>query len=246
MSQPTLPEPPPLDPRRHALFLDFDGTLVGFEDDPMAVAIEKPALDALVRLQGALSGALAIVSGRRIEDLDRFLDPLAFAAAGVHGLERRNRPGGPIEAIAQPEILDDVRHALGEVLEINQRLSLEDKGTALVLHYRTAPDLRDVAEAVVARAVRDRDDLVVMNGENIVEIHPAGMDKGKALAAMMEEPPFEGRVPVYLGDDVTDEYALRFVRERGGVSVKVGSKDTAAEFRLADVAAVHGWLSVAS
>ncbi len=234
--------PPPIDPARHALFLDFDGTLADLIDDPGAVSIPHPARDALIRLQRELSGALAIVSGRQIVDLDRFLKPLEFAAAGVHGLERRARPGADIEALAGPEILDEVRQAVAEVIEINRRLNLEDKGTALVLHYRTAPDLKDVAEAAVERATRDRDDLVVMHGDNIVEVHPVGMDKGQALAAMMKAAPFKSRVPIYAGDDTTDEFALKVVREMGGVSIKVGAKESVAEYRLDDVAAVHRWL----
>ena len=234
--------PPPIDPARHALFLDFDGTLAALVDDPGAVSVDPSGLEVLARLQRDLSGALAIVSGRRIADLDRFLAPLDFAAAGVHGLERRAWPGGEVEMLAGPEILDDVRHALARVTEINQRLSLEDKDTALVLHYRTAPDLRDVAQAAVARATRDRNDLVVMQGSGIVEVHPAGMDKGKALEAMMRGEPFEGRVPIYAGDDTTDEFALKTVRAMGGVSIKVGAQESAAEYRLADVAAVHRWL----
>ena len=241
-----MPLPPPIDPARHALFLDFDGTLAELIDDPDAVCVPQATLDALIGLQRDLSGALAIVSGRRIADLDQFLKPLQFAAAGVHGLERRARPGGEVEILAGPEVLDDVRHAVAEVIEINKRLTLEDKGTALVLHYRTAPDLKDVAEAVVDRATRDRDDLVVMHGDNIVEVHPAGMDKGRALSAMMEAAPFEGRVPIYVGDDTTDEFALKVVRDMGGVSIKVGAKESVAEFRLDDVTAVHRWLEGSS
>lgn len=166
--------PPPIDPHRHAVFLDFDGTLVELVDDPQAVAIEPAGLDRLEVLQGELAGALAVVSGRRIADLDRFLAPMRFAAAGVHGLERRVRPDDEVERLAGPETLDDVRKRLEQPLRDNPRLKLEDKGTALVLHYRTAPDLKDVAERAMAEATTGRHDLAVMNGDNIVEVHPAG------------------------------------------------------------------------
>ncbi|WP_206455143.1 trehalose-phosphatase [Aurantimonas marina] len=238
--------PPSIDPHRHAVFLDFDGTLVALVDDPQAVSIAPAALDRLETLQSELSGALAVVSGRRIADLDRFLAPMRFAAAGVHGLERRVRPDDEIERLAGPEVLDDVRARLGAPLRDNPRLKLEDKGTALVLHYRTAPDLKDVAERAMADATVGRHDLAVMNGDNIVEVHPAGMDKGKALAAMMKDPPFAGRIPVYVGDDTTDEFALRQVRDAGGISIKVGDKHSVAEFRLADVVAVHHWLAASA
>lgn len=238
--------PPPIDPAKHAIFLDFDGTLAELVDDPDAVALPEGALEPLIALQKASGGALAIVSGRKVADLDRFLEPMAFAAAGVHGLERRVKPGGETSRLMTEDELDPVRNALTSLVEENPRLRLEDKGLAIVLHYRTAPDLQDAARSAMKRAVENRDDLVVMDGDNIVEVHPAGMDKGRALAAMMEEAPFKGRVPVYAGDDTTDEYALEEVKRRGGISVKVGSRDSAAEYRLADVAAVHRWIAEAT
>ncbi|UIJ72481.1 trehalose-phosphatase [Aurantimonas sp. HBX-1] len=239
-----MSQPLSIDSRRHAVFLDFDGTLVELVDDPEAVAIAPAALARLEALRAELSGALAIVSGRRIEDIDRFLSPLRLAAAGVHGLERRLLPDGPVERLAGPETLDAVRAALAPTLRREPRLTLEDKGTALVLHYRTAPDLGDCAVQAMAAATEGRDDLVVMQGDNIVEVHPSGMDKGIAVADMLRQPPFAGRVPVYVGDDTTDEFALRHVRDAGGLSVKVGTKASVAEHRLDDVAAVHRWLGV--
>lgn len=239
-----MKRPPAIDPRTHALFLDFDGTLVDLVDDPDDVALAADRVARLEEMSERLSGALAIVSGRRIADLDRFLAPLAFAAAGVHGLERRRRPDGETEFLLQPEALDPVRDALAPTLEANQRLRLEDKGTALVLHYRTAPDLAAAAKSAMRHAVEGRVDLVVMDGDNIVEVHPAGMDKGRALADFLSAPPFKGRIPVYLGDDTTDEFALKSVSEQGGVAIKVGSKESVAEYRLADVADVHHWLDV--
>ena len=238
-----MKRPPAIDAKTHALFLDFDGTLVDLVDDPESVALAPDRIERLQEMTERLGGALAIVSGRRIEALDRFLAPLSFAAAGVHGLERRVRPGGETKFLMAPEALDPVRDALAPTLEENRRLSLEDKGTALVLHYRTAPDLADLAKTVMHKATQDRDDLLVMEGDNIVEVHPAGMDKGR-LADIMTAPPFEGRIPVYLGDDTTDEFALKTVATMGGIAIKVGTKDSVAEYRLADVADVHHWLDI--
>ena len=236
--------PPPLRASAHALFLDFDGTLVGFCDDPAAVRIEPVALNRLADLQGELSGALGIVSGRQIADLDRFLAPLAFAAAGVHGLERRMAPGGATACLAEASDLDDLRAALSLRLAAFPGLMLEDKGTALVLHSRTAPGLAATAQAMMRDVTAGRADLAVMVGDGVVEVHPAGMDKGKAVADLMREPVFVGRTPVYAGDDVTDEFALAVVREAGGISIKVGPAATVAEFRLDDIAALHRWLGV--
>ena len=236
--------PPALRADAHAVFLDFDGTLVEFNDDPRRVAIAPAALARLEVLQESHGGALAIISGRRIVDLDLFLAPLAFAAAGVHGLERRPLPGGETVMLAGPEALDPVRAALAGPLAACPGLQLEDKLTALVIHYRTAPELGAFAFSMMQGAIADRPDLVLMQGEGIVEVHPAGMDKGRAVADLMREDAFAGRLPVYVGDDVTDEFALAYVREAGGISVKVGDAPSAAEFRLDDVAALHHWLGV--
>lgn len=237
--------PPPIDPVAHALFLDFDGTLVGFADDPAAVRIDPAVLTRLEALQGALGGAVAIVSGRRIADLDRFLHPWRFAAAGVHGLELRATPEAGVDHLARADRLDDLRVLLGEGVAALPGLRLEDKGTALVLHTRTAPELRPAASAMMARAVRGRGGFVVMEGDGIVEVHAAGMDKGKAAAFLMTGEAFAGRRPIYAGDDVTDEFALSYVRQAGGVSVKVGVGASIAEFRLPDVAALHRWIGAA-
>ncbi|WP_244486942.1 trehalose-phosphatase [Aurantimonas sp. Leaf443] len=239
-----MTEPLPLDPAAHALFLDFDGTLVPFADDPAGVSIAPEAVAHLARLGAAMEGALAIVSGRRIVDLDRFLAPLRFAAAGVHGLERRVSPGEPVESLAGRQVLDEARAVFDAARAAAPRMTFEDKGMALVLHYRAAPDLEPFALDLMARATAGRQDLAVMRGDKIVEVHPAGMDKGQAVADFLARAPFAGRVPVYVGDDTTDEYALDVVERRGGIAVKVGTAPSVARHRLRDVAAVHRWLGV--
>lgn len=233
--------PPSIDPTRHALFLDFDGVLVGFADTPDGVSVEPGVLERLAVLRERLGGALAIVSGRRIADLDRFLAPHRFAAAGVHGLETRLREEDGIERLAGPELLDDVRAGLKAGLA-GSSLRLEDKGTALVLHYREHPEREHEAKAAMKAAAGGRYDLTIMHGNCIVEVHPAGMDKGEALRRLMHHAPFAGRTPLYAGDDTTDEFAFAMMAELGGTGIKVGKGETAATRRLADVAAVHQWL----
>lgn len=232
-----------IDFRKQALFLDFDGTLVDFADDPMAVAIRPATFASLRILQDRLDGALAIVSGRRIADLDHFLAPWTFSAAGVHGLELRQAPGSQVRRVARPEDLEPVRIALAAGVATEGRLRLEDKGTALVLHYRGAPELAGFASRLMEDAVAGLDGLKVMAGNNIVEVHPAGMDKGEALAALMASAPFAGRVPIYAGDDTTDEFAFRALARWNGIGIKVGEGQTAATRRLRDVAAVEQWLN---
>jgi trehalose 6-phosphate phosphatase len=236
--------PPPLDPARHALFIDFDGTLVELVDRPEDVRISREAVERLGTLQRECSGAFALLSGRRIADLDAFLAPLAFAAGGVHGLERREEPGGPLVLLAGPAGLDAIRLVLSIGVTEEPRLRLEDKGTSLVIHYRGHPELEHAATELVTRAVQDEPGFAVMKGSDIVEVHLGGMDKGKALAAFMAREPFVGRVPVYLGDDTTDEFGFAAVKALDGVSVKVGTGPSEADYRLACVDSVHRWLGV--
>ncbi|WP_102958657.1 trehalose-phosphatase [Mangrovicella endophytica] len=235
--------PPPIDPASHALFLDFDGTLAELVDDPDAVHVTDGMVRSLQALQARLGGALAIVSGRTVASIDGFLSPAVFAAVGVHGLERRITPSDTVQRLAGAEALDDVRRALNASLGAQPGIKLEDKGTALVLHTRTAPQLSGEAARLMQAAAGARADLTIMHGKDIVEVHPAGMDKGRAVTALLSEPPFRGRVPVYAGDDTTDEFALQVVKDAGGVAVKVGPGDSVASFRLPDVAAVHGWIA---
>lgn len=154
------------------------------------------------------------------------------------------RADGEVRRLAGPELLDGVRAALAGSLAKAPGLNLEDKGVALVLHYRTAPALEALAKAIMRDVAGSRGDLAIMEGDGVVEVHPAGMDKGKAVADLMREPGFDGRIPVYAGDDVTDEFALAVVRDRGGVAIKVGAAPSVAPYRLTDVAALHRWLGV--
>ena len=155
-------------------------------------------------------------------------------------------PGGATRRLAEASDLDDLRFAIRLRLAAFPDLHLEDKGTALVLHYRTAPELGAAAQLIMQDVTAGRADLSMMVGDGVVEVHPAGMDKGKAVADLLREPAFAGRVPIYAGDDVTDEFALAFVRQAGGISIKVGPAPTVAEFRLDDIAALHRWLGVAA
>ncbi|KAA0972112.1 trehalose-phosphatase [Aureimonas fodinaquatilis] len=233
------------DPSQEALFLDFDGTLVDFADDPAKVFVKPDVSEHLARLQAATSGALAIVSGRPIADLDSFLKPLRFCAAGVHGWELRTEPDGQVQHLATPEALATVRQKLQEAVQRDGYIQLEDKGTALVLHYRTVPERRAQAEAIMQGAVAGQIGFKVMSGHCVIEVHKLGMDKGAALDTLMQHAPFVGRRPVYIGDDTTDEYAFAALSRWGGRGFKVGNGTTAAQARLADVAAVHTWLGKA-
>lgn len=236
--------PPRPDPRSSALFLDFDGTLIGFADDPAGVAVPADVRRLLERLAAATDGATALVSGRRIEALDELLAPARLPVAGLHGLERRNATGRVHLSGAPPDL---AHSALGERLKAfahaHPGVLFEDKGLAVSLHYRAAPGHAHAVHALArALAAELGPDLTLLEGHSVVEIKPAGADKGTAIAAFLDEAPFAGRTPVFVGDDVTDEHGFAIVNARGGLSVKVGTGPSAARARLAGPLDVRAWL----
>lgn len=234
--------PPLLDPQRHALFVDFDGTLVDFAPEPDAVVPRPGTAATLQRLADRLGGAVALVSGRRVADLDRFLAPLVLPACGVHGQEFRVGDGG-LQLRAPSSEIAAARRRLAAMMAPDDVLLLEDKGAALVLHYRKTPDQRDRAEALAQEAVAGLDSLTVVNGHAIAEIRQRGVTKADAIRLFLGFSPFLSRLPVFIGDDTTDEDGFAAAADAGGFGVKVGPGDTVAAYRLRDVAAVHQWLT---
>lgn len=229
-----------------ALFLDVDGTLLEIAARPQAVSVPDPLRQMLRRLSVGSGGAVALVSGRAIADLDALFAPLALPSAGLHGFEHRGAGGAystrPLPAAASLEL------ARGVMLELARRhagLLVEDKKFALALHYRGAPDLEEtVVTAMTDVVARVGEELELQRGKMVVELRPAGASKGKAVAAFLGEAPFAGRLPVFLGDDLTDEPAFELVNRHQGVSVLVGApRPSAARARLEDVAAVRRWLA---
>jgi trehalose 6-phosphate phosphatase len=233
---------PPLPPGC-ALFLDLDGTLLEIAATPESVHPKRADCQLVARLQTACKGALAIISGRALVSIDEVMAPLKLPAAGQHGFERRDmqgrihRPAFPVEAIRQASA------GMRDFAARHAGLILEEKGYSVALHYRLAPQLADAAHAVVRDAAgRMGGGMEVQDGKMVAELKPAGRDKGVAITEFMREAPFAGRVPVYIGDDVTDEDGFRAVNALGGHSVKVGEGPTAARWRLRDPTAVRAWL----
>jgi trehalose 6-phosphate phosphatase len=229
-----------------ALFLDVDGTLLEFAATPREVSVSDDLRELLRALSSAADGAVALVSGRAIADLDALFAPLTLPSAGLHGFERRSAsgnyhrrplPSGAALAVARGAMLDLAgRHA---------GLLVEDKRFALALHYREAPHLEDaVVKAMENLTTRLEGELELQHGKMVVELRPAGATKAQAVAAFLDEPPFAGRLPIFIGDDLTDEPAFELVNRRDGLSVVVGAtRPSAARSRLADVTAVHDWLA---
>lgn len=242
---PPLPPPPAASPD-WAWFLDVDGTLIEIADTPSAIHMPGWVPPMLERLAARHGGALALVSGRTVDNILRLVEPRRFPAAGLHGMERTLPGGGLARPDPLPE-LDVLRHRLGCFAQARPGVLLEDKGLSLVLHYRLAPELQEEcrreAEAVLAEWPRLR----VLAGKMVFEIKPKGYDKGAALKAFMAEPPFAGRRPVFVGDDVTDEYGFRAAAGLDGFGVLVGEgRETAAAYGLADVPACLEWLKGAA
>lgn len=228
-----------------ALFLDFDGTLVDIAPRPDAVTVEAGLIETLETLRRRLGGALAIVSGRPIAQLDGFLTPALLDAAGLHGVERRRegdivggRPEDHPELRRQVERLHADSAALKDVL-------IEDKGASVAVHWRLAtPEDAERAEALVKEAAGILAGAYRLQlGKAVGEIVPATATKAVAIRTFMEEPPYAGRRAIFLGDDKTDEIAFASVSEDGGVAVRIGDGETAAARRLPDPAAVRALLA---
>lgn len=227
-----------------ACFLDVDGTLLELAHVPDDVTV-PPELDArLRRLHTLLDGALALVSGRALADIDRLFAPLRLPTAGVHGAERRLSDGSVRHVAVDPADLDPVRQAFDRFSGGHEGTLMEDKRFSVTLHFRQRPELAaEVRQLGLALIARLGDGFQVLEGKMVLEIRTVAATKGTAVDAFLRETPFAGRRPVYLGDDRTDEDAFRVVNEAGGLSVVVGTPgSTAARRRLADVATVHRWL----
>jgi trehalose 6-phosphate phosphatase len=225
------------------LFLDVDGTLLDIAPTPHSVHVEPALQTLLTRLRTVLDGAVALISGRPILELDRLFAPQRLPAAGVHGLERRDSLGrwhsqNGFDAAA----IASARERLRELADRLPGTLLEDKGMALALHYRQVPHLEGEvlrgARAVI-RALGSR--LALLEGRRVIEVRPGGATKADAIRDFLAESPFLGRRPIFIGDDVTDARALEDVERMGGLSVAVGDR-VEAMIRVAGPRDVRGFL----
>ncbi len=236
-----LPEPTD----NWALFLDVDGTLIEIADAPDDVTVDPAMIDVLARLDRRFDGALALVSGRALATIDRLFQPLRLTAAGLHGLERRT-PGGEIEkSNGAADRLGQVRAEMADFAAGDARLLVEDKGLTVALHYRRAPDRADEVLGLADRlAAGSGGTLVPQRGKMVIEFRPPGPHKGDIVDRFMAEKPFAGRIPVFIGDDVTDEDGFAAVNRLGGHSIRVGPEEaTRARMRIDSVAELCRWLA---
>jgi trehalose 6-phosphate phosphatase len=240
--------PPPL-AWGHTLFLDIDGTLLELAPTPCGVRVDAGVAALLPALVRHLGGAVALITGRTLVDADRLFPGLSLPIAGQHGLERRAADGSIHRHVSPTSVLRSLHDELARFVARHEGLLLEDKGGTLALHYRLAPRLAShVHQTVKARLAATgaaAKGLRLQPGKGVLEIRPGGRDKGAAILEFMAEPPFAGRLPVFVGDDRTDEFGFTVVTRAGGSAVKVGPGRTGAQFRLLDVTAVRRWLEAA-
>ncbi len=241
--EPDLP-PPPYALLRHAsVFLDFDGTLVDITDHPDAVIVDAPLRALLVSLAHGHHGRVALVSGRSIAQLDSLLGSVAgvLALAGSHGCEYRF--DGSEARPERPPSLDVIEMRLREAAAAQPGVIVERKSLGVALHYRLQPGFEAEAQAMLS-ALAGEWGLAVQHGKMMVEARLPGSDKGVAVARLMQRPAMVGTLPVFVGDDITDETGFEAARALGGAGILVGpARATAAAYRLADPAATRRWLA---
>ncbi|WP_309644232.1 trehalose-phosphatase [Phenylobacterium sp.] len=227
-----------------ALFLDLDGTLATIVERPQDVRPDPRRTSMIERLLAALDGRLAVVSGRSLEDIDHILEGRVTTVAAIHGLVRRDANGVIGRAPPHPGLVEAIAR-LQAFAQRDPNLLIEDKALSLALHYRQAPHLaRDVQDLAVQIAADTG--LSLQPGDMVVELRTPGASKGDSIRAFMTEPPFAGAMPVFLGDDLTDEHGFFAVRALGGYGVLVGgARRTLARYRLPDVEAALAWLEAA-
>ena len=223
-----------------AIFTDFDGTLVEIADTPDGVDVPLSLPQALERAARELDSAFAVLTGREIGDIDKYLSPLILPVAGAHGTQRR-RADGTLEGANAATTLaaEEIAHAVEPLLIAHPDLLMEAKEGAVALHYRRAPELETTCRIAMEEAINAVTDFTLIAGKMVFEARPRGVTKGTALRAFMAEEPFLGRTPIFIGDDTTDEDGFIAAQDLGGVGIKLGQGDTAARMRIADVASVH-------
>lgn len=235
---------PTLNPdlRQSAILLDVDGTIVDIAASPEAVRVPASLRDALTRLIAATDGAVALVSGRMIADLDHLFAPLRLAAVGGHGAEMRLLDGGNTRPGAAPQLDPELKRRLTALAR--DGVAAEDKGVSVALHYRKAPAQEKPLRAAVGELCAEPwpTPIEILSGKAVIEIKPAGFDKGSGVRELMRHAPFAGRRPIFIGDDTTDETVFAIMPELDGTAFSVGRNVAGVAGCFATPARVRAWL----
>lgn len=213
------------EPDKWAVFLDIDGCLLDLAPTPDEIVVPPDLPGAIEKLRLKLGGALALVTGRALTYADALFDPFPFPIAGLHGAEMRGPDGTMIHADATPAFAQ-IKHQLAQEARSMPGVLIEDKGAAVAAHYRLAPQFElALGERMGAFTEAAGPDWALQLGKMVYEIRPARASKGDAVERFLREPPFHGRLPIALGDDLTDESMFAVVNARGGLTFRVGGSD---------------------
>jgi trehalose 6-phosphate phosphatase len=231
------------DLRKCAILLDIDGTILDFAPSPQQVWVPADLRQTLARLDRLTGGALALVSGRSLNDIDLIFSPLELAAIGGHGAELRSTPGAEPSPRAKP-LPPALKRRLAGISELGPDILAEDKGYSLALHFRLAPEKGDAVRAAVDKICSEAppETIEVLPGKFVIEIKPAGISKARAVAELMNYPPFADRNPIFIGDDLTDEPVFGVIARFGGLGFSVGRilPDVTGHFEKPE--SVRAWL----
>jgi len=231
------------DLRQCAILLDIDGTILDIAPTPREVWVPPKLRHTLARLQDLTGGALALVSGRLLDDIDLIFAPLKLAAVGGHGAELRPVPTAEPQRRAA-SLSPELKRMLATLTQLGPGILIEDKGYSLALHYRLAPDLGPALQAAVV-AVCDQlpvGTVEILPGKAVVEVKPARVSKALAVAELMMHPPFHKRHPIFIGDDVTDEPVFPVISQFGGLGFSVGRVVAGVEGHFKSPEDVRAWL----
>jgi trehalose 6-phosphate phosphatase len=233
----------PSDLRRCAILLDIDGTILDIAPTPREVSVPPKLRHTLARLQELTSGALALVSGRPLTDIDLIFAPLELAAVGGHGAELRPVPSAEPQRLAA-SLSEDLRRTLAALTELGNGILVEDKGYSLALHYRLAPEVAPILQAAVVDICDQlpAGTVEVLPGKAVVEVKAARVGKASAVVELMQHAPFRGRHPIFIGDDITDEPVFGVVGQFGGLGFSVGRTVGSADGHFSRPEQVRTWL----
>jgi trehalose 6-phosphate phosphatase len=227
---------PPLN-HNGALFLDIDGTLLDIAATPQAVRVPLGLPETLRKTQTRLGGALAVISGRKLADIDSLLGP-GLPCAAEHGSVLRDAQGALTYKVKRPAAYDNWLRVLHAETKDMPGVLIEEKDFSLVVHYRRAPQFEPLLSQLVNHLIGGSDDAVLLLAHCAFEMKAPGGNKGDALAWFMQQPPFAGRLPVFIGDDITDEPAIREAISMGGLGLHV-ARDFQGTTQL-----VRDWIAV--
>ncbi len=232
------------DLRECAILLDIDGTILDIAPTPSEVWVPPPLRETIARLQYLTGGALALVSGRLLNDIDLIFAPLQLAAIGGHGAELRPVPGTEPQ-VRTGLLTAELKRNLAALTRLGPGILVEDKGYSLALHYRLAHDLGAALRAAVAEVCAQRPEAAVeiLPGKAVVEVKPSRINKATAVRELMKYPPFAGRHPIFIGDDVTDELVFGVILELEGLGFSVGRVVTGVNGHFDKPEDVRSWLA---